>query len=148
MKELKTLKVGERFINYKVFSCLWLANTLQRIKENVLSVEKNFNQPIVEIQLVQKNAGKKENTNMIKNILDKIQKFQENVLRIGNRTTEKKLIKKQGNDGEKIENYKSETTPIISLRSLEFQNLENVNCVENNPKDKFIIQNITRRISF
>jgi hypothetical protein len=146
MKELKTLKVKEKFINYKVFSYLWLANTLQRIKENALFVGKNFNQPIAEIQLVQKNVEKKENTNMIKSILNKIQRFQDKHLKIGNRIIERKLINEQERNGEKIENYRLEIKPITLLRNLEFQNTENVNYVGNNQTGKFIIQNTIRRI--
>jgi len=148
MSELKTLKVKERFINYKVFSYLWLANTLRRIKANVLSVGKNFNQQTEEAKLVQKNVGEKGNLNMIKNILNSTQRFQEKHLKIGNKIIEIELIQEQENDGEKIENYRLEITPIISLKNLEYPNMENVNYAENNQTGKFIIQNTTRRISF
>ena len=148
MKELRTLKVEERFINYNVFSYLWLANTLRRIKENVLSVGKNFNQQTEEAKLVQKNAENKEKQNMIKNISNNIQRFREKHLKIGNKIIEIELIQEQENDGEMIENYRLEITPIISLKNLEYPNMENVNYAENNQTGKFIIQNTTRRTSF
>jgi len=148
MTELKTLKVEERFINYNVFSYLWLANTLRRIKENVLSVGKNFNQQTEEAKLVQKNAENKEKQNMIKNISNNIQRFREKHLKIGNKIIEIELIQEQENDGEMIENYRLEITPIISLKNLEYPNMENVNYAENNQTGKFIIQNTTRRTSF
>ena len=147
-EELKTLKVEERFINYKVFSYLWLANMLRRIRENVLFVKKSSNQPIVEVKLAQKNAERKGNTNMIKNISNNIQRFQEKHLKIGNRTIEKELMREQEKDGEMIGNCRLEIIPIISLRNLDYRNMGNVNCVKNNQADRFIIQNTIRRTLF
>ena len=146
--KLKTLKVEERFINYKVFRCLWLVNMLRIRKEFALSVEKNINPQMEEVKLVQKNVRKKGSFNMIRNIFKNIQRFQEKHLKIGNRTTEKKLIKERENDGGGIRNCRLEISPIISSKNLEYQDMENVNYVKNYPTDKFIIQNTIRRTSF
>ena len=147
-RELKTLNVEERFINYKVFSYLWLANTLQRIKENVLFVEKNFNQQMEEAKPVQMNVGKKGNFNMIKSILKQIQKSQEKLLKTGRRIIKAKLIKEQKKDGKKINVLKSEIRPTNLLERKGFQDMGNVNCVEIYQTEKPTILNIQRRILF
>jgi len=147
-EELKTLKIEERFISYKVFSYIWLANMLRRIRENVLFVGKNFNQQIVEVKPVQKNVERKENINMIKSILDNIQRFQEKHLRIGNRIIEKKLMREQGNDGEMIKDYKLEITQTNLLEKKGLANMGNVSCVKFWEIGKPTISNIQRRTSF
>jgi len=148
MTELKTLKVEERFINYKVFSYLWLANTLRRIRVNVLFVEKNFNQQMEEAKLVQGNVERKGNTNMIKNILNNIQRFQEKHLKIGNRKIEQKLMQKQENDGETIKDYKLETIQTNLSERKGLTNMENVNYVEFWEIEKPIMLNTQRRTLF
>jgi hypothetical protein len=148
MTELKTLKVKERFINSNVFNYLWLANTLQKIRENVLFVIKNINPQMEEVKPVQKNVGIKEKDNMIKNILNKIQRFQDNLQRIGKRRIGKKLMKEQKRDGEMIKDYELEINQMNFLEKKEFQDRGNVNFVEKCPTDKFIILNIQGRILF
>jgi len=146
--KLKTLKVEEKLINYKVFRYICQINMPQTKKGFVLFVEKNFNQQMEEAKLVQKNAEKKGNFNMIKNILKTIQKFQEKHLKIGNKITEKKLIKEQERDGEKINGFKLETRLMNLLEKKEFQDMENANYVEDYPIEKYITQNIQGRILY
>ena len=148
MTKLKTLEEEERLINYNVFRYLWLVNMLQLIREDVLFVIKNINLQMVEVKLVQENVGIKEKENIIRNIRNYNQKFQEMLLKNGKEIIVKELMKRQDRDGKTIRNYKLETNQMDLLRNLRFQNMENANFVENYQKDKFIILNIQRRALF
>ncbi len=145
---LKTLKAKERLINYKVFRYICQVNMLQKIKEIVLFVEKNINQPMEEVKLVQRNVRKKEKEDMIKNILNNIQRFQELLQKIGNKIIKIKLMKGQKNDGGKTRNFKLEIIPMNLLEEKEFQNMGSVNYVGNYQRGKSIILNMQRRILF